>query len=306
MPAISSANGLPSNSPLPSSVVASSAPELLGEGFERGFGARPDRAAPADDDRPFGLGDHRDDFVDHRRVGPQQLRPRHQVGRRRVVGQIGKFLLLQIERHAEHHRLALGAGDVKSLAHAIERPIDRADRHKMRAGRQRQRRLIDRLNVPGGADRGVAGKHHNRRVAARRHRQRRHDLGIARAAGHRGDADLAGSAGIGVGHRNAAMLVAGVDQPDLLVVGHRGRPVHVGVAHQGEERVDPLGGKGLRQDVRNLVVAHCASLFPKKICRSHETKARHRILPPLSSGATAVICCSSSCCGAALSLSPPG
>ena len=182
---MSSANGLPSNRPLPSNVVASSAPASSASASSAALGARPGRAAPADDDRPLGLGDHRGDLVDDRRVGPQQLLPRHQIGRRRVVGQIGKFLLLQIERHAQHHRLALGAGDVKRLAHAIERPVDRADRHKMRAGRQRQRRLVDRLDVPGGADRRVAGKHHNRRVAARRHHQRGHDLGIAGAAGHR-------------------------------------------------------------------------------------------------------------------------
>jgi len=50
---------------------------------------------------------------------------------------------LQVERDTEHYRLALGARDVKCLAHAIERPIDRADRNEMRASRQRQRRLID-------------------------------------------------------------------------------------------------------------------------------------------------------------------
>jgi hypothetical protein len=128
---------------LPSSVVANSAPDLLGQRLERALGARPRSAAPADNDRSFCLGDHCHDFVDHRRVGPQQLRPRHQVGRRHVVGQIRKLLRLQVERHAEHHWLAISAGDVESLAHAIERPIDRAYRHEMRAGRQRQRRLID-------------------------------------------------------------------------------------------------------------------------------------------------------------------
>src|SRR4051794_37467529 len=94
-----------------------------------------------------------------------------------------------------------------------------------------------------------------------------------------------------------------MDQSDLLVVRHRGRPIHVGVAHQREERVDPFGRKGLRQDVRNLIVAHCASLFPKKACRSHRIKARHKSLPPLSSAAGAALTCPSVGCDAAHSLS---
>src|SRR2546421_4738811 len=39
--------------------------------------------------------------------------------------------------------------------------------------------------------------------------------------GHRADTDFSTSTRIGVGHRNAAMLVTSVDQPDLLVVDHR-------------------------------------------------------------------------------------
>ena len=39
---------------------------------------------------------------------------------------------------------------------------------------------------------------------------------IARAARHRAYPDLAGSPRIGVCRRDAAVLVAGVDQPDLL------------------------------------------------------------------------------------------
>src|SRR5258708_34791734 len=108
------------------------------------------------------------------------------------------------------------------------------------------------------------------------------------AARHRANPDLTSSAGVGIGHRHAAMLVARMDQADFVVVGHRRRPIHVGVTHQGEERVDPLGGEGLGQEIRNLVIAHCASLFPKKTCRSHETKARHKILLPLSSESAGV------------------
>ena len=59
VPAMSSANGLPSNRPLPSSVVASSAPASFGQRFERLAAPDQDRAAAADHDRPLGLGDHR-------------------------------------------------------------------------------------------------------------------------------------------------------------------------------------------------------------------------------------------------------
>src|SRR4051794_15451004 len=78
------------------------------------------------------------------------------------------------------------------------------------------------------------------------------------------------------------MLVAGVDQPSLLVIRHRRRPVHVGVAHQREYCVDTLGGEGLGQDVGYLAVAHFVSL-PENFSRTHDAAARDRILPPLSS-----------------------
>ncbi len=146
----------------------------------------------------------------------------------------------------------------------------------MRSGRQCQRGLVDLLHVPGHADRRIAGKDHDRRIAARRHRQRCHDLGVAGTAGDRGDTDLAGCAGIAVGHCHGAMLVPGVDQPCGLVVGHCRRPIHVGVTHQGKQRVYPFGGKGLRQYVGNLVVAHlvCSFWLEKSCLASQPSKAR--------------------------------
>src|SRR5262249_55451252 len=80
-------------------------------------------------------------------------------------------------------------------------------------------------------------------------------------------------------------LMPGMDQPHLLIVGHRCRPKHVRIAHQREHRVGALGSKGLRQDIRNLVVAHPASLFPAKTWRSHDRRARQKSLPPLNSAA---------------------
>ncbi len=80
----------------------------------------------------------------------------------------------------------------------------------MGAARQRQGRHVDLLEVPRGGDRRIAREHHQRDVAARGDGERRHDLGEARAAGRRGHADLAGGAGIAVGHGHGAMLMAGM------------------------------------------------------------------------------------------------
>src|SRR5438034_10537667 len=93
------------------------------------------------------------------------------------------------------------------------------------------------------------------------------------------------------------MLVTRVDQRRLLAVGHCGRPVHVSIAHQREQRVDAFGGKGLGQHIANLVVAHRASLFPEKTCRSHDLSIRQSSLPALSSVADAT--------GAAGGAAPP-
>ena len=188
---MSSANGLPSNRPLASRVVASSAPLFSASASSAALA--PDQTAPRP---PMTIGRSAPAIIattssTNAGSGITTCATRHEIGRGRVVGQVRKFLLLQVERDAQHHRAALGAGHVKGLADIVERPVDRADRHEMRAGRQRQRRLVDLLHVPGRADRRVAGKDHERRVAARGHRQRGHDLGKAGAAGDRGDADLA-------------------------------------------------------------------------------------------------------------------
>ena len=62
-------------------------------------------------------------------------------------------------------------------------------------------------------------------------------------------------------------------------------PVHVGVAHQREQHVHALGGKGAGQHVGHLQLAHLGvSLFPNRL-RSHDRNARHMRLPAFSSAA---------------------
>ena len=81
--------------------------------------------------------------------------------------------------------------------------------------------------------------------AARGDGERGHDLREARAAGDRGDADLAGRAGVAHRHGAGAMLVPGVEHLHAVDLLHRRRPMHVAVAHQGEMGVDAFGGEGL-------------------------------------------------------------
>ena len=149
------------------------------------------------------------DAVDDGRIGDRPLRRRHQLGRRRVVGQMRPGLLLQVHRHATAP--PAGARPARSGRPRARCRAARStwrDGDVVRAGRQRQRRHVDLLEVPGGGDRRVAGEHHQRHVGARRDGERRHDLGEARAAGGRGDADLAGGARVAVGHGDGAVLVA--------------------------------------------------------------------------------------------------
>jgi len=44
------------------------------------------------------------------------------------------------------------------------------------------------------------------------------------------------------------MLVPGMHEPHAVVLGHGVRPMHVGVAHQGEHGVDPFGDERLGKD----------------------------------------------------------
>src|SRR5688572_18603778 len=79
------------------------------------------------------------------------------------------------------------------------------------------------------------------------------------------------------------MLVAGVHDLHAGQLRHRHRPVHVGVTHQGEERVYALGREGAGQHVGHLQLAHLGvSLFPNRL-RTHDRKARHMRLPARSS-----------------------
>ena len=75
--------------------------------------------------------------------------------------------------------------------------------------------------------------------------QRGAALRQARAAGHHRDADLAGRAGIAIGHRYRHEFVARVVGFDRGVAAQRAPQPHVAVAHQAEEIGHALGNKRL-------------------------------------------------------------
>ena len=110
----------------------------------------------------------------------------------------------------------------------------------MRPGRRHQRRLVDGLIVELGVDRRLAGEHHHRQAGANRGRQRRHQLGHARAARDGGNGDLVGGDVVGCRRRDGDVLVPDVDGMHARQFGKGGGPVHVAVAHQDELRVDSL------------------------------------------------------------------
>src|SRR5262245_23193768 len=94
--------------------------------------------------------------------------------------------------------------------------------------------------VTFGVDRRFAGEHHHGQAGANRGRQRRHQLGHARAARDGGNGDLAGGYVVGCRRRNGAVLVPDVDGMYARQFRKGGGPVHVAVAHQDELRVDSL------------------------------------------------------------------
>ena len=136
--------------------------------------------------------------------------------------------------------LPLVLGDVEGLAHVVHHARHAMRGDVMRPGRRHQRRLIDRLVVEFGVDRRLAGEHHHRQAGANRGRQRRHQLGHARAAGDGGNGDLVGGDVVGCRRRHGGVLVPDVDGLYARQFGKGGGPVHVAVAHQDELRVDAL------------------------------------------------------------------
>ena len=73
------------------------------------------------------------------------------------------------------------------------------------------------------------------------------------------------------------MLVPGVYEAHPRHVGHGRRPVHVGVAHQGEDQVHPLGDESLGQNVGDKKLAHARlspiaeeALQPRTECSPNE------------------------------------
>ncbi len=129
----------------------------------------------------------------------------------------------------------LVTGNIECLAHILMHPPRRMSRNIVRPGCHREGCLVDPLNVPFRIHRHLAGKHDQRNSSAYSSRQRCHDLGKSRSAGHRGDADIAGGAVIAHRHSAGAMLVANMDHAYAVHVLHRRCPMHVAVAHKREE-----------------------------------------------------------------------
>ena len=209
--------------------------------------AGPDDAAAGDEDRAFRPGELFGHLGELIRVRWNRRDHRRDLRGRLVLADVRQRLQLQIVRDAEHDRLALVAGDVKRLAHILVHPLRAVRRDVVRAAGDGERLLLDHLAVPLCADRRLAREHDHRHLAARRRGQRRHDLRETRTARHRGDADLAGGAGVAHRHRAGAVLMARVIGVHAVDVLHRRHPVHVAVAHQREVMIDSLGREGIGQ-----------------------------------------------------------
>ena len=117
--------------------------------------------------------------------------------------------------------------------------------------------------------RRFAGEHDERDASARRHRQRRRDLGEAGPAGDGSDADLAGRQVIAHCHRTGAVLVAHRKGGHAIEILHGGGPMHVAVPHQGEMGVDTLRREGFGQGCVDGLVLHGGAK------REDERMARH-------------------------------
>ena len=195
-------SGCDRRGPLAKSEVASSAPQRSASASSAG--AAPERSTP----RParmigrLRLGDHRRELVHEHRIGRRTLRRRHELGGRRILRAPGKRLLLQIHRHAQHHRARAPAARCRRLR-ARCRACGRRSSPAGSARRSRWRAAPSSSCWTYHAARGrrIAGEHDQRNAAARGGGERRHDLREAGAAGHARHAHLAGVAGIAVGHR---------------------------------------------------------------------------------------------------------
>ena len=202
--------------------------------------AGPQHAAATEDDRPLCRGQPLDGLGHDLGIGVHAP-DLGLVHRRGLVGLVGHvFDLLQVVGNAQHHRAPLDLGDVEGLAHVVHHARHAMRRDVTRAGRRHQGRLVDGLVVELGVDRRLAGEHHHRQAGANRGRQRRHQLGHARAARDGGNGDLAGGYVVGCRRRYGGVLVPDVDGMYARQFGKGGGPVHVAVAHQDELRVDSL------------------------------------------------------------------
>ena len=110
--------------------------------------------------------------------------------------------------------------------------------------------LLERVGADGGRGHLAGDDDHRDRVHVGV-AQRRDDVGGGRAAGHHGDAGLAGGVGVALGHVAGALLVAHEDVADRRVddrVVHR----EDGPAGQAEDDLDPFHLEGLDEGLASV------------------------------------------------------
>jgi hypothetical protein len=166
--------------------------------------------------------------------------------------------ILQVEGHADHDRPPLPARLQKGIAHSHGHPLGQMQAVISGACRAHERRLVDGLIIPPRFQRRLARKDHQRNARPHGGRQGRHELGEPRPAGHGRHADMVGLAGEGHGGGDGAMLMADIDHP-AAETGEPRRPVHIGIAEQGEAGFGAFLPEAAGQDVIDLVATHDAA-----------------------------------------------
>ena len=206
---------------------------------------RRSRTAAGDDDRTL----RGDQLLDHRRqqVGAGRFHARRQELRRGSIFVVPvEVFFLQVHRQVQHHRSAADARRVERLGDFLGHVVDAGDGEEPRAARLDEAALVHRLRAVLGPGLDFACDQHQRRLAAIGRDERGAALRQAWPAGDHRDADLAGGAGVAVGHRHGHGLVARIVRFDRGIAAQRAPQPHVAVAHQAKEVRDPLGNQGLR------------------------------------------------------------
>ena len=194
------------------------------------------RAAPGQDDRAPGRGDHADRVVDRIALG--------HIGRRieSLEHHLFVFDLLphEIGGHVHDDGPFLHAGAVEGMGDIIGRGFRRADLFEPGAGHLDRFPLIDVLQVLRGHLRRVAGEQDHRDMAARALGQSGDAIGQGRPMGNGRHAHLPRDVRIRQRHQYRAALEGDRHKGALVgsnvVIDHE----EIRIAHQAEHRVDAM------------------------------------------------------------------